>query len=118
MGARGRSVEDLIQFIELNALKLFYNEPIDDSPHPAEEGGDQLALRHETNLDRPCEYSSQSLRDLCDFLVEIIERCIGPSDIDIKDAVYMKFLTTTLPKIVDLFLKRKTSRYTDPPIPG
>lgn len=117
MGTRGRSVEDLIQFIELNALKLFYNEPIDYSP-PAEEGSDQLALPNTTNLGRPCEYSSESLRDLCDFLVEIIERCIGPSDIDIKDAVYMKFLTTTLPKIVDLFLKRKTSRYTDPPIPG
>jgi hypothetical protein len=108
---RGRSVEALIKFIELNDLKIFYNEPIDDSPPPAGSESGQVVLPNGKNSDTPEEHSTEILRELCDGLVEIIERCIGPSDIDIKDEIYTKFLTSVLPKIVDIFLKRKTSRF-------
>lgn len=97
-----RKIEDLIKFIEKNEIKLFYNEfkTPTSSPipgHITEEGRDELT--HET------------FHELCNDLVEIIEQCIGPSEANIKDKIYMKFLTVILPKLVDILLKRKTSRY-------
>lgn len=97
-----RKIDELIKFIEKNELKLFYNEFITPNSSP---NSSQKGLPAEDDL-----LSQETFHELCNDLVEIIERCIGPSEINIKEEIYMKFLTIILPKIVDIFLKRKTSR--------
>lgn len=44
-------------------------------------------------------------------IVEGIESCIGPRDIQIKEEIYNQFLLITLPQIIEIYLKRKTLRF-------
>jgi hypothetical protein len=77
----GLSVGELNDYINLNQNRIFSGDLEDDHFH-----------------------------GLCSDLVQAIERCIGPSDINLKEEIYSKFLTNTLPKIIDIFLKRRTLR--------
>jgi hypothetical protein len=75
------SVGELNDYIELNQHRIFYGE---------------LDVEH--------------FHGLCVDLVLAIERCIGPSDINLKEDIYSIFLQNILPKAIDIFLKRRTLR--------
>jgi hypothetical protein len=54
------------------------------------------------------QISDDDLTNLCYELVQAIESCIGPSDINLQEETTLTFLVKTLPRIIEIFLKRKT----------
>ena len=57
------------------------------------------------------QISDADLTNLCNELVFAIESCIGPSDINLQEEITLTFLVKTLPRIIEIFLKRNTLRY-------
>jgi hypothetical protein len=57
------------------------------------------------------KYMGRSFQSLSVDLVLAINICIGPSDMSLKNQVCERFLTYTLPRAVDIFLRRKTERW-------
>ena len=56
------------------------------------------------------KYMGRSLTSLCDDLVLAIDICIGPSDLSLKHESRETFLTHTLPRVIDIYLRRKTEK--------
>ena len=56
------------------------------------------------------KYMGRTFESLCDDLVLAIDKCIGPSDLSLRNEVCERFLTFTLPRVIDVFLRRKTER--------